>query len=100
MSGGKQSEFVLKVGEVFSQGGRLQEKITGFLSRAGQVAFAQTVAEALENRGTVVLEAGTGTGKTFGYLVPVLLSGRKAIVSTAGKTLQEQLFKKDIPALE
>ncbi len=100
MSGGNQSEFVLKVGEVFSQGGRLQEKISGFLSRSGQIAFAQTIAEALENRGTVVLEAGTGTGKTFGYLVPVLLSGRKAIVSTAGKTLQEQLFKKDIPALE
>ncbi len=100
MSGGNQSEFVVKIGEVFSQGGRLQEKIPGFLSRTGQVAFAQTIADALENRGTVVLEAGTGTGKTFGYLVPVLLSGRKAIVSTAGKTLQEQLFKKDIPALE
>lgn len=100
MDEGSVSEFVSKIGEVFSQDGRLQKKIPGFLSREGQVAFAQTIADALENRGTAVLEAGTGTGKTFGYLVPVLLSGRRAIVSTAGKTLQEQLFKKDIPALE
>lgn len=97
---GENSLFVQEVGECFSSQGRLAKRQPGFRSRPSQIQYAQTVAQALENSETVVLEAGTGTGKTFGYLVPVLLSGRKAIVSTAGKTLQEQLFKKDIPALE
>ncbi len=96
----EQSRFVREIGKAFSPEGRLACKSPGFVSRPGQIAFAQSVAAALEKRDVAVLEAGTGTGKTFGYLVPVLMSGKKAIVSTAGKTLQEQLFKKDIPALE
>ena len=96
----EQSQFVRKIGKAFSPEGRLASKSPGFVSRPGQIAFAQSVAAALEKRDIAVLEAGTGTGKTYGYLVPVLMSGKKAIVSTAGKTLQEQLFKKDIPALE
>ena len=96
----EQSQFVRKIGKAFSPEGRLALRSPGFVSRPGQIAFAQSVAAALEKRDIAVLEAGTGTGKTYGYLVPVLMSGKKAIVSTAGKTLQEQLFKKDIPALE
>lgn len=96
----EESDFVREVGACFAPGGRLSRKCPGFVSRPSQVAFAQIVARTLENRETAVLEAGTGTGKTFAYLTPILLSGRKAIVSTAGKTLQEQLFNKDFPALE
>lgn len=96
----EESDFVREIGMCFSPGGRLARNCPGFVSRPSQIAFAKIVARALENRETAVLEAGTGTGKTFAYLAPVLLSGRKAIVSTAGKTLQEQLFNKDFPALE
>ena len=96
----EESDFVREIGMCFSPGGRLARNCPGFVSRSSQIAFAKIVARALENRETAVLEAGTGTGKTFAYLAPVLLSGRKAIVSTAGKTLQEQLFNKDFPALE
>lgn len=96
----EQSDFVREVGACFAPNGRLARKCPGFVSRPSQIAFAQVVAQALEAGQTAVLEAGTGTGKTFAYLAPVLLSGKKAIVSTAGKTLQEQLFKKDLPALE
>ena len=91
----EESDFVREIGMCFSPGGRLARNCPGFVSRSSQIAFAKIVARALENRETAVLEAGTGTGKTFAYLAPVLLSGRKAIVSTAGKTLQEQLFNKD-----
>ncbi|MCI6632111.1 MAG: ATP-dependent DNA helicase, partial [Sutterella sp.] len=96
----EESDFVREIGMCFSPGGRLACNCPGFVSRPSQIAFAKIVARALENRETAVLEAGTGTGKTFAYLAPVLLSDRKAIVSTAGKTLQEQLFNKDFPALE
>ena len=84
------------ISQVFAPDGALTKTIDGFQSRASQVEFSLAVANALENRQSVVVEAGTGTGKTFAYLVPALLSGSKTIVSTASKTLQDQLFKKDI----
>jgi ATP-dependent DNA helicase DinG len=59
--------------------------------------MAHLIEKALRERSSVIVEAGTGTGKTFGYLVPVLLSGKKTVVSTGTKNLQEQIFKKDIP---
>lgn len=84
------------ISQVFAPDGALTKTIDGFQSRASQVEFSLAVANALVNRQSVVVEAGTGTGKTFAYLVPALLSGSKTIVSTASKTLQDQLFKKDI----
>ncbi|HEY6135448.1 MAG TPA: ATP-dependent DNA helicase [Rubrivivax sp.] len=62
--------------------------------------MAQAVARVLDERGTLVVEAGTGVGKTFAYLVPLLLSGRRALVSTATKSLQDQLFLRDLPRLK
>jgi ATP-dependent DNA helicase DinG len=59
--------------------------------------MAQAIAHAIETRGQLLAEAGTGTGKTFAYLVPALLSGGKVIVSTGTKTLQDQLFQRDLP---
>ena len=59
--------------------------------------MAQRVADALARRESLVVEAGTGTGKTFAYLVPALLSGRRVLISTGTRTLQDQLFAKDLP---
>lgn len=94
------SDFVRAVGAQFADGGALTHATEGYVSRPGQIAFACEVARAIERRGTLVAEAGTGTGKTFAYLTPALLSQQRTIVSTAGKSLQDQLFDKDIPALE
>ena len=98
--GQSQSDFILEVAGCFEPGGALSKATVDFVSRDSQRAFAITVAEAIESTGTVVVEAGTGTGKTFAYLTPALLSGVKVIVSTAGKPLQDQLFSKDLPAVE
>lgn len=70
-----------------------------YTERQAQIELANEVAKAIETQTTLVAEAGTGTGKTFAYLMPALLSGKKILISTATKTLQEQLFHKDIPAL-
>ncbi len=71
----------------------------GFLPRPQQDLLARHIAEALQSRQALVAEAGTGVGKTFAYLVPLLLSGRRALVSTATKSLQDQLFLRDLPRL-
>src|SRR5512135_391219 len=84
---------------VFAEDGALAVHVPGFRRRAQQVELAETVLGAIERSGVLVAEAGTGTGKTFAYLVPALLSGGKVIVSTGTKTLQDQLFQKDIPAV-
>jgi ATP-dependent DNA helicase DinG len=73
--------------------------VPGFKLRAEQLAMSQAIGEAIENTGVLVAEAGTGTGKTFAYLVPALLAGGKVIVSTGTKTLQDQLFDRDLPAV-
>ena len=83
----------------FAADGPLARRQTNFTPREGQLAFAQAVAEAIQNKETLLAEAGTGTGKSFAYLVPALLSGSTVVISTAGKPLQDQLFNKDIPAL-
>jgi ATP-dependent DNA helicase DinG len=82
---------------IFAAGGVLERAIPGFRHRAQQLEFANAVAEAIGAQGVLVAEAGTGTGKTFAYLVPALLSGGKVIVSTGTKTLQDQLFHRDLP---
>jgi len=82
-----------------SEHGRLSTAIPGFVSRNQQVKLASEIAGAIEEKSTLIAEAGTGTGKTFAYLVPCLLSGKKTLISTATKTLQDQLFHKDLPML-
>ena len=84
---------------MLSDKGRLSTAIPGFVSRAPQSDLAVAIAEAIDTKSTLVAEAGTGTGKTFAYLLPCLLSGKKALISTATKTLQDQLFQKDLPTL-
>lgn len=88
-----------RVEKAFEAGGVLQQHIPGFRVREGQLAFAKTVAKAIQTRETVIAEAGTGTGKTFAYLMPAILSGARTIVSTAGKSLQDQIMTKDVPLL-
>ncbi|WP_334108547.1 ATP-dependent DNA helicase [Methylobacillus sp.] len=84
---------------VFSPQGSLAETIPGYRTRVQQQEMAQAIAEAIKHDRQLVAEAGTGTGKTFAYLVPALLSGGKVIVSTGTKTLQDQLFNRDLPAV-
>jgi len=79
------------------EGGALAERIPAFRPRAAQQALAGSVADAIDRRSTLLAEAGTGTGKTFAYLVPALLSGLKTIVSTGTRALQDQLFHRDLP---
>ncbi|MEP7328176.1 MAG: ATP-dependent DNA helicase [Betaproteobacteria bacterium] len=82
---------------IFRDGGTLAHALPGFRFRPQQLAMAQAIATAIATRGQLVAEAGTGTGKTFAYLVPALLYGGKVIVSTGTKTLQDQLFERDLP---
>lgn len=82
------------------EGGGLANTIEGFGVRDAQIDMALQIAQAIEAESTLIAEAGTGTGKTFAYLIPALLSGKKIIVSTATKTLQQQLVDKDLPLLK
>ncbi len=79
--------------------GRLTTAIPGFVAREQQIILATAIAKAIHKQTVLVAEAGTGTGKTYAYLIPCLLSGKKALISTATKTLQDQLFQKDLPTL-
>lgn len=85
--------------QILGAGGRLSEYLDGFSVRPQQQAMAAAVARTLQREGTLICEAGTGTGKTFAYLVPALSSGRKVIVSTGTRHLQDQLFHRDIPLI-
>lgn len=85
--------------DIFAEDGPLAAAIDGFSTRAEQMDMAAAVARALHSRGRLIVEAGTGTGKTFAYLAPALLSGRRVIVSTGTRTLQDQLFHRDLPTL-
>lgn len=84
---------------ILSEKGRLSTAIAGFVARKPQSDLAVAIAEAIEDQSILIAEAGTGTGKTFAYLLPCLLSGKKALISTATKTLQDQLYQKDLPTL-
>ncbi len=85
--------------DFFGQQGPLAAHIPGFTTRAEQIGMATQVAAALRSQGRLVVEAGTGTGKTFAYLVPALLSGRRVVISTGTRTLQDQLFARDLPTV-
>jgi ATP-dependent DNA helicase DinG len=78
-------------------GGPLAQTLEGFVPRQAQQHLAQAVAEAMDGRDSLVAEAGTGTGKTYAYLVPALLSGQRVIVSTGTRALQDQLYHRDLP---
>ncbi|MFT4243276.1 MAG: ATP-dependent DNA helicase [Acidovorax sp.] len=87
------------VREVFAPEGVLARADAHFTPREGQSAMAVAVAETLQQGGALVVEAGTGVGKTYAYLVPALLSGERVLLSTATKALQDQLFARDLPRL-
>jgi ATP-dependent DNA helicase DinG len=84
---------------LFGAGGPLRETVSGFRPRRSQTDMAKAIADAIAGQQTLVAEAGTGTGKTFAYLVPALLWGGKVILSTGTKNLQDQLFLRDIPTV-
>src|ERR1051325_11221923 len=86
--------------EVFGPGGLIAQHHPNYEYRPGQIEMAEAVSDTLVNGGIALIEAGTGTGKTLAYLIPALASGRRVIVTTATKNLQEQLYKKDIPFLQ
>ncbi len=88
-----------KLNFIFSEKGPLAEGIPGYRTRQQQLEMALAIETAIQENKQLVAEAGTGTGKTFAYLVPALLSGGKVIVSTGTKTLQDQLFHRDLPAV-
>ncbi len=85
------------VEELLGADGPFAREVPGFVPRAVQQAMASAVAAAIDERQALIAEAGTGTGKTFAYLVPALLSGKRVIISTGTKALQDQLFHRDLP---
>ena len=91
--------LVERVALAFDEKGPLTKAVKGFCLREGQREFAVEAARAVEEKTILVAEAGTGTGKTFAYLTPALLAGATCVISTAGKSLQDQLCAKDLPAL-
>ncbi|HUM11763.1 MAG TPA: DEAD/DEAH box helicase, partial [Myxococcaceae bacterium] len=86
-----------EIAAVLGPGGRLSRALAGYEHRPEQLTLAREVARAFDERRMLVAEAGTGTGKTLAYLVPAILSGRRVVISTATKNLQDQLFHKDLP---
>ncbi|NHZ40937.1 ATP-dependent DNA helicase [Massilia sp. CCM 8693] len=88
-----------EVDRLFSAGGPLAPSVGSFSPRRSQTEMAKSIAQAIADQSTLIAEAGTGTGKTFAYLVPALLWGGKTIISTGTKNLQDQLFLRDIPTV-
>jgi ATP-dependent DNA helicase DinG len=84
---------------IFADGGLLSRHIDGYSPRQQQLEMAETIQATLANSALLIAEAGTGTGKTFAYLAPAILSGQKVFISTGTKNLQDQLFNKDLPTL-
>jgi ATP-dependent DNA helicase DinG len=85
---------------IFGEGGLLASRHPGYEFRGSQLAMAEVVDTAFQKHQHAVIEAGTGTGKTLAYLIPAIRSGRRVVISTATKSLQEQLFNKDVPFLQ
>jgi ATP-dependent DNA helicase DinG len=86
--------------EILGPGGPLSRALSAYESRDGQLEMARAVERTLREERILFCEAGTGTGKTLAYLVPALLSGKKVVVSTATRALQEQIFQRDLPLIE
>jgi ATP-dependent DNA helicase DinG len=87
------------ISSIFAEDGPLSRALEGFRARPSQQAMAARISEALAQQEVLLVEAGTGTGKTFAYLVPALLSGRRVLLSTGTRTLQDQLYHRDLPLL-
>ena len=90
---------MIDLSDFFAEQSPLKELLPGFQPRPGQAWMAEAVAETIANLDKLVVEAGTGTGKTFAYLLPALMSGRKTIISTGTKALQDQLYHRDLPLI-
>ncbi|MEG2632201.1 MAG: ATP-dependent DNA helicase, partial [Comamonas sp.] len=93
------NDYFSAVQAAFSEGGVIARAQPHFRPRSGQTEMAIAVAETIADGGVLVVEAGTGVGKTYSYLVPALLSGKRVLISTATKALQDQLFSRDLPSL-
>ncbi len=89
-----------EVERIFGDSGLLRSSIQGYRSRQAQIEMAKAIGQAIAGQQTLLAEAGTGTGKTFAYLIPALLWGGKVIVSTGTKNLQDQLYLRDIPTIK
>ncbi len=99
---GRRARYYRKVStleQIFSADGPLSRTVDAFRARPFQLDMAAAIAQAIADRRVFVAEAGTGTGKTFAYLVPALLSGGRVIISTGTKTLQDQLYGRDLPTV-
>jgi len=90
----------ISVEDIFAAGGLLEKQHPGYEFRPSQLEMARIAEEAFQKNQHAVVEAGTGTGKTLAYLIPAIRSGRRVVISTATKSLQEQLFQKDVPFLQ
>ncbi|WP_052501346.1 ATP-dependent DNA helicase [Thiomicrospira microaerophila] len=92
--------LMARVEAFLNKDGALEQRIEGFSVRTAQIEMAKQITACFESDDTLIVEAGTGTGKTFAYLIPALLSGKQVIISTATKNLQQQLVDKDLPLLK
>jgi len=90
----------MDAGHLLGSTGPLARGVSGYEHRPGQIRMARAVQEVLQHDGMLLVEAGTGTGKTWAYLIPAALSGRRVLVSTGTRALQDQIMEKDIPSLE
>jgi ATP-dependent DNA helicase DinG len=89
------------IAEIFGPGGSIEKYVpAGYEHRRSQLEMAELVEAAFQEKRHLIVEAGTGTGKTLAYLIPAIRSGKRVVISTATKSLQEQLFEKDIPFLQ
>ncbi len=86
--------------DILAETGPLAELIQNYQIRPQQLEMAQSIDEAIQDYQSIILEAGTGTGKTFAYLIPAILSGKKVIISTGTKHLQDQLYQRDLKTIQ
>src|SRR5690606_18986002 len=91
--------LTLELDDIFSESGPLAEEVKHYHLRNSQLELARSIAKAISDDEILIAEAGTGTGKSWAYLVPAFLSGGKVLVSTGTRTLQDQLFRRDLPHL-
>ncbi|MBN6345320.1 DEAD/DEAH box helicase, partial [Escherichia coli] len=89
----------MPVSDDFAENGILTRTIPGFHPREAQRQMAKSIIDIIDKQGVLIAEAGTGTGKTYAYLVPALRSGKKTIISTGSKALQDQLYNRDLPTI-
>ncbi|MGB5812842.1 MAG: ATP-dependent DNA helicase, partial [Polyangiales bacterium] len=90
----------MDAGHLLGPSGPLARGVSGYEHRPGQIRMARAIQDVLHHDGTLLIEAGTGTGKTWAYLIPAALSGRRILISTGTRALQDQIMERDLPALE